>query len=178
MSLKYCLDWLDCKFIWRNTVFTVQSINQHFSGSLFNASTALLTLYSFTTPVPHCPSCRNALHANLHFGTASSMRKKVPGMQHPAYSCVIRRPARFGPNCHRQVKLMITTHFGLVLGLFWAPKMSLLGALEVLQVTRFGPKCPRGPISRGSIGTSDNFYVLMTTGPQAVLLYCMLLNFI
>ena len=43
--------------------------------------------------------------------------------------------------------------------------MPLLGASEVLQVTRFGPKYPRAPNSRGSIGTSDNFYILMTTGP-------------
>ena len=35
-----------------------------------------------------------------------------------------------------------------------------------------------GPNSRGRIGTSDNFYVLMTTGPEAVLLYCMVLHVI
>ena len=52
---------------------------------------------------------------------------------------VLRGPrgARFGPNCHRLVKLMITTQFGLVSGPFW-PKMPLLGASEVSQVTRFG----------------------------------------
>ena len=31
---------------WKHTVFTIQSMNLHFTGSLFNASTALLTLYN------------------------------------------------------------------------------------------------------------------------------------
>ena len=44
------------------------------------------------------------------------------------------RGTRFGPNCHRFVGLVITTHFGLVSGLFWAPR----GPKRV----RFGPKCP------------------------------------
>ena len=35
-----------------------------------------------------------------------------------------------------------------------------------------------GSNSRGSIGSIGNFYVLMTTGPEAVLLYCMVLHVI
>ena len=31
---------------WKHTVFTIQIMNLHFTGSLFNASTALLTLYN------------------------------------------------------------------------------------------------------------------------------------
>ena len=55
--------------------------------------------------------------------------------------------------------------------------MPLLGASEVPKGLDFVPNVP-GPNSRGRIGTSDNFYVLMTTGPEAVLLYCMVLHVI
>ena len=49
--------------------------------------------------------------------------------------------ARFGPNCHRLVKLMITTQFGLVSGPFW-PKMPLFGPMEVLDSLNGAPASP------------------------------------
>ena len=39
----------------------------------------------------------------------------------------------------------------------------------------WGPRVPNVPNSRGHIGTSDNFYIVMTTSPQAVALYCVVL---
>lgn len=42
--------------------------------------------------------------------------------------------AKFCPKCHRLVRLMITTCFGLVTGLFWTPK----GPKRAC----FGPKIP------------------------------------
>ena len=86
-------------------------------------------------------------------------------------------PPRFGPNYHRLVKLMINTQFVLVSGPFW-PKMPLLGASEVPPSDQIWSQMSPGPNSRGSIGTSDNFYVLKTTGPEAVLLYCLVLHVI
>jgi len=42
--------------------------------------------------------------------------------------------SKFGPKCHCLVRLMITTCFGLVSGLFWAPRGP--------KRAGFGPKCP------------------------------------
>ena len=65
--------------------------------------------------------------------------------------------ARLGPNCHLLVWFMITTHFGLVSGLLWRSP----GDQIWFQMSP-------GPNSRGRIGTSDNFNVLMTSSPEAV----------
>jgi len=126
-------------------------------------------------------SQRNALliqHCYSTYMEPSSLRK----LSKTCNKCLFGpRGARFGlksfGKCHCLVRLMITTHFGLVSGFFWAPSGP--------KRARFGPKCPRdqiwsqmssGPNSRGRIGTSDNFYVLMTTGPEAVSLYFMVLH--
>ena len=75
--------------------------------------------------------------------------------------------------CHCLVRLMITTPKGPVLG-----QNAPFGGLGGPPRDQIWSQMSPGPNSRGSIGTSDNFYVLMTTGPEAVLLYCMVLHVI
>ena len=53
---------------------------------------------------------------------------------------------------------------------FW-PKMSLLGASEVPQVTRFGPKCPWAPTPEAVLAPQITLMFWWRPGPR-LLFYC------
>ena len=136
----------------------------------FHGPISWATFFCFKNRLVGCPEHRSGMPCSsstviAHMEPPSSRKRPKTGKKGPfgPQKTLLGAPellggprvASLGPNGHRLVRLMVTTHFELVSGLCWAPrgpkwpiwpKMPLLGVPVVLGVsggTRFGPKCPR-----------------------------------